>query len=249
MTGAVAGSMNHDEYGRVIGDTIQGLVPFGYAGGLYDGDTGLVRFGVRDYDPEVGRWTSKDPVLFAGGDSNVYAYAFDDPINWADASGYQGSNQGADIDKVVSVDPDDSISQFAKNNLYNDNNVIDYVQHGLDAKTTPASVAKQRAESIAEGINNYLKNDFFKRFPKAKRKNLTIRLWVCQSATTSTGKEGDIAQVVANRTGMNVMAPTDDIAVAGQVIEHTQPDGKDVTRTPWKPDALQTPSIQVPKFR
>jgi YD repeat-containing protein len=27
------------------------FIPFGFAGGLYDSDTGLVRFGVRDYDP------------------------------------------------------------------------------------------------------------------------------------------------------------------------------------------------------
>ena len=31
------------------------FLPFGFAGGLYDADTGLVRFGARDYDPQVGR--------------------------------------------------------------------------------------------------------------------------------------------------------------------------------------------------
>lgn len=30
--------------------------------GLYDSDTGLVRFGARDYDSMVGRWTARDPV-------------------------------------------------------------------------------------------------------------------------------------------------------------------------------------------
>ena len=30
------------------------MIPFGFAGGLHDRDTGLVRFGYRDYDPEVG---------------------------------------------------------------------------------------------------------------------------------------------------------------------------------------------------
>jgi RHS repeat-associated protein len=36
--------------------------PFGFAGGLYDADTGLVRFGARDYDAYTGRWTAKDPI-------------------------------------------------------------------------------------------------------------------------------------------------------------------------------------------
>jgi hypothetical protein len=49
----------------------------------------LVRFGVRDYDASVGRWTSKDPLLFAGGQSNLYVYVNGDPINHYDVSGMQ----------------------------------------------------------------------------------------------------------------------------------------------------------------
>ena len=39
-------------------ETIVGIadfLPFGFAGGLFDIDTGLVRFGARDYDPVFGR--------------------------------------------------------------------------------------------------------------------------------------------------------------------------------------------------
>jgi RHS repeat-associated protein len=68
-------------------DTNPGFQPFGFAGGLYDPHTNLVRFGARDYDPEVGRWTSKDPIRFAGGDTNLYGYTFSDPINFVDPSG------------------------------------------------------------------------------------------------------------------------------------------------------------------
>jgi len=63
---------------------------FGFAGGFYDPDTGLVRFGARDYDAEVGRWTTKDPILFRGGDTNLYAYAGNDPVNSTDPSGLFG---------------------------------------------------------------------------------------------------------------------------------------------------------------
>ena len=43
--------MDYDAFGRVLADTAPGFQPFGFAGGLYDHDTGLVRFGARDYQP------------------------------------------------------------------------------------------------------------------------------------------------------------------------------------------------------
>ncbi len=66
------------------------ILPFGFAGGLYDQDTKLFHFGARDYDPEVGRWTSKDPILFDGGDTNLYGYVLQDPVNFIDPTGEIG---------------------------------------------------------------------------------------------------------------------------------------------------------------
>jgi len=90
-TGAVAQRMDYDEWGRIVLDTNPGFQPFGFAGGLHDRDTGLVRFGARDYDPETGRWTAKDPILFGGGDVNIYAYVLGDPVNLVDPLGLAGT--------------------------------------------------------------------------------------------------------------------------------------------------------------
>ena len=46
-----------------------------------------MRFGRRDYDAQTGRWTAKDPILFEGGDSNLYGYVLADPVNLIDPNG------------------------------------------------------------------------------------------------------------------------------------------------------------------
>ena len=91
-TGEVVQQMDYDEFGRVILDTNPRFQPFGFAGGLYDPHTGFVRFGARDYNPEVGRWTAKDPIGFAGRDTNLYSYALADPVNLLDISGWSAYN-------------------------------------------------------------------------------------------------------------------------------------------------------------
>jgi len=67
-SGNIIKQIDYDSFGFVLNDTNPGFeVSFGFAGGLYDKDTGLVRFGYRDYDPDTGRWTAKDPIGFSGG--------------------------------------------------------------------------------------------------------------------------------------------------------------------------------------
>jgi RHS repeat-associated protein len=86
-TGDIVQKMKYDEFGRVLTDSNPGFQPFGYAGGIYDQDTGLVRLGTRDYDAETGRWTGKDPIHFNGGDTNLYRYSINEPINLIDPQG------------------------------------------------------------------------------------------------------------------------------------------------------------------
>jgi RHS repeat-associated protein len=97
-SGAIMQRLDYDAFGRVLDTSTNlcgdpgttgcvGLQPFGFAGGLYDVATGLVRFRARDYDAEIGRWTTKDPILFRGGDTNLYGYAMSDPVNRNDPQG------------------------------------------------------------------------------------------------------------------------------------------------------------------
>ena len=46
-----------------------------------------MHFGFRDYDPDIGRWTAKDPLLFAGSETDLYGYCLNDPVNLTDPMG------------------------------------------------------------------------------------------------------------------------------------------------------------------
>jgi RHS repeat-associated protein len=92
--GTVVETIDYDAWGNAtVSDTTcaSGAVcalfqPFAFGGGLFDRETGLTRFGARDYDAGVGRWTRKDGAGSAGG-RNFYAYAWNDPVDYVDVTG------------------------------------------------------------------------------------------------------------------------------------------------------------------
>jgi RHS repeat-associated protein len=104
--GGIVQRLDYDAVGNVTSNvlSLSGFTqPFGFAGGLYDADTGLVRFGARDYDAVTGRWTAKDLSLFGGEDTNLYQYGFGDPNNYIDPEGkvaniVGGAVMGAGLD-------------------------------------------------------------------------------------------------------------------------------------------------------
>jgi RHS repeat-associated protein len=95
-TGEISERIAYDEFGNVLEDTNPGLVPVGYAGGLWDCATRWVRFGTRDYDSRSARFTTKDLIGYAGGESNTYRYLNNEPVNRIDPYGLWGP-EGHDL--------------------------------------------------------------------------------------------------------------------------------------------------------
>ena len=95
-TGYVMQKCDYDTWGNVVLGTNPGFVPFGFAGGIEDNLSGLIRFGTRDYDCTGGRFISKDLVLFKGG-INLFVYSSNNPINFIDPIGYWTMQIGLSI--------------------------------------------------------------------------------------------------------------------------------------------------------
>jgi RHS repeat-associated protein len=78
----------YDAFGKPYkGDLTMGM-NLGYTGKPYDTATGLYNYGFRDYQPEVARFTTIDPIRDG---NNWFAYVNNDPVNWVDPWGLECS--------------------------------------------------------------------------------------------------------------------------------------------------------------
>lgn len=86
--GTVVERIDRDAFGTLVTDSNPGFaLPIGFGGGLADSLTGFSRLGFRDYDPDQGRFTTQDLLLFGGGSTNLYLYAGGDPLSFRDPLG------------------------------------------------------------------------------------------------------------------------------------------------------------------
>ena len=147
-TNTVSQEMDYDAFGNVTLDTNPGFQPFGFAGGLYDRDTKLVRFGARDYEAETGRWMVKDPILF-GGSMNFYSYATDDPVNFGDSMGLTGG-RGSNRTNMPNIDDPDFLDKFREKV----ENTLEHLR-----KKGQDKVERQHFKNILDTVRKAAKNN------------------------------------------------------------------------------------------
>jgi RHS repeat-associated protein len=185
-TGAIAQRMAYDEYGNVVEDTNPGFQPFGYAGGIYDQDTGLVRFGARDYDAVAGRWTAKDPIGFRGS-SNFFDYSGSDPVNFFDLNGLQ-----ADRNAFREGDPGREAA-----GKYKSSNYV-WAGHGNTLFVEDQTVTPARAIYVDE-LADLIRND-----PGWRGRD--VELLTCHGGKSPRDGEDSLAQQLSDRLGVSVFS-------------------------------------------
>lgn len=83
--GNVVSRYDYDPYGRLTIN--QGTPPrFGFAGYYYHSPSGLSLTEYREYDPDLGRWESRDPMGRSSA-NNLYDYVENDPVDLVDPLG------------------------------------------------------------------------------------------------------------------------------------------------------------------
>ncbi|OGQ06143.1 MAG: hypothetical protein A2979_06195 [Deltaproteobacteria bacterium RIFCSPLOWO2_01_FULL_45_74] len=87
VDGNVVQTVRYDPFGNINFLNGSDHNPFLFAGKPYDQATGLYYFGARYYDPTLGRFLSRDPLLQG---TNHYVYAMNNPIGVKDIYGLWG---------------------------------------------------------------------------------------------------------------------------------------------------------------
>ena len=85
--GSIIKTYNYKAYGAIASQTGTLIQPYTFTGREYDKETGLYYYNARYYYPSRGRFISKDPIGFGGGDVNLYRYVGNNPVNWVDPEG------------------------------------------------------------------------------------------------------------------------------------------------------------------
>jgi RHS repeat-associated protein len=76
-------------FGGARGAAVSWPVERGFVGGVSETTTGLVHLGARDYDPEIGRFISVDPLMSLTDPQQMQAYSYADnsPVTMSDPTG------------------------------------------------------------------------------------------------------------------------------------------------------------------
>lgn len=91
--GKLAAEYEYDAFGNTLRENgeIAQTNPIRFSGKYFDSETNLIYYGFRYYNPQTGRWISKDPSEEFGG-INLYGFLNNDSVNGSDFLGLWKKN-------------------------------------------------------------------------------------------------------------------------------------------------------------
>ena len=89
--GNVVKTYRYNSFGEIYSQSGALVQPFTFTGREYDPESGLYYYRARYYDPAAGVFIGKDPIGFDSGESNLFRYVKNNPVNLIDPFGlYSG---------------------------------------------------------------------------------------------------------------------------------------------------------------
>lgn len=191
--GAAVVNYKYDSWGKLISttgsmaSTLGVHNPFRYRGYVYDTETGFYYLNSRYYDPETGRFINADGYITTGDgitSFNMYAYCFDNPINFTDMSGgmaewallgfcYDGSVR--DFIRLNNGLPPYSYELYINSISQNTISVSGYSEHKKKGTTNPSNRNKhEKGQKRKQKDNGGEKGDA-RRQPNPNKRNNQYR--------------------------------------------------------------------------
>lgn len=142
-SGTSQASYTYEPFGNTTTSGASSTNPFQFTGREDDG-TGSYFYRARYYSPTFQRFVGQDPIGFRSGDTNLYSYVFNSPLNWTDPSGLIINVIGGPVEQgeynqataYLSQDPgmaqiiqDLNNSSTIYSVMFNNNNHDDYSGH------------------------------------------------------------------------------------------------------------------------
>ena len=93
---------DYDSFGNIKSTPFWIKQPFTFTAREFDYETGMYFYRARYYDPQAGRFITKDPIGFGGG-TNFYAYVENNPVNGTDPYGLWVSYIHKNITRTAAI--------------------------------------------------------------------------------------------------------------------------------------------------
>ena len=153
QNGNTVQTIRYDTFGNIKSIKNPLLIqPYAYTGREYDIESGFYYLRNRYYDPRIGRFISKDPIGFAGGDVNLFRYVGNNAVNYTDPYGLQERPPVYPTRPVIPIPPGQTY-QMCINNAY-----IDYlVCTGLGVRERKCSLGSDKSSDCKQKLIQDLK--------------------------------------------------------------------------------------------